>query len=217
MYIGCHKTLNPEDDYIGSGTILKRAIKKYGIENFKKEVLFVFDTPEEMFVKEMEIVDKLFIESENTYNLLIGGRGGFGYINSTGKNLYDGIGDGTHGKQNLLNGYQLKKMLTKQKRWDDWKNKVSLSVKKIFSEKGHPWLGRKHKESSKKKIGKKLSVVQRGKNNSQYGTCWIYLDKEKINKRIKKEELKNYLETGWYKGRKMQFNPSLAYVVTASV
>lgn len=39
-YIGKHKgELN--DSYLGSGTLLLRAIKKYGKENFKKEILYI--------------------------------------------------------------------------------------------------------------------------------------------------------------------------------
>jgi hypothetical protein len=33
FYIGVHKTMNPMDNYLGSGKILGRAIKKYGKEN----------------------------------------------------------------------------------------------------------------------------------------------------------------------------------------
>ena len=42
-----------------------------------------------------------------------------------------------------------------------------------------------------------------GDKNSQFGTCWIYNDKE--SKKIKKEELNFHLSNGWIKGRKMQW------------
>lgn len=55
-YIGVHKTKNPHDTYIGSGAALKAAVKKYGRSAFTKEVLFVFNTPEEAYNKERELV-----------------------------------------------------------------------------------------------------------------------------------------------------------------
>ena len=61
FYIGTHKTVDLNDDYIGSGKYLKHAIEKHGIENFKKEILFVFDNAEEMFAKEAEIVTVDFL------------------------------------------------------------------------------------------------------------------------------------------------------------
>ena len=42
-YIGVHKTTNPNDSYYGSGLVIKEAIKKYGKENFIKEILFTFE------------------------------------------------------------------------------------------------------------------------------------------------------------------------------
>ena len=79
-YIGKHQTIDPYDDYLGSGTALADAVKKYGKENFTKEILHVLDNEEEMNLKEKEVVEI----NDMSYNLCEGGKGGFGYINSMG-------------------------------------------------------------------------------------------------------------------------------------
>jgi hypothetical protein len=134
VYIGMHKTKNPYDNYMGSGKLFKRAMEKYGETNFIKEVLFIFDTAEEMFSKEKEIVNKLFIESNNTYNIMEGGCGGYSYINESGKNLYGQNGDINHGGKNLLPGDKMKHFLIEHGLYEKYKEKLSLSLKKNGNE-----------------------------------------------------------------------------------
>lgn len=83
IYIGKHQTKDLNDNYIGSGKRLWNSIHKHGIENFKKEILFVFETEDEMNAKEKELVTDEFCLREDTYNLCPGGKGGWGYINKT--------------------------------------------------------------------------------------------------------------------------------------
>lgn len=85
-YIGAHKTDNPNDDYLGSGLAVKRAIKYYGRDNFIKEVLYVFQTEDEMYQKERELVET-HLNDPLCYNLMEGGIGGFNHINSN-RHLY---------------------------------------------------------------------------------------------------------------------------------
>ena len=72
---------------MGSGQVIKDAIKKYGVENFTKEILFVFDNNEEASLKEKQLVDTT---DPLSYNLMEGGRGGFDYIHKNCKHSWLG-------------------------------------------------------------------------------------------------------------------------------
>lgn len=74
FYYGVHSTDNLNDGYMGSGTILKKAIKKYGIENFNKEIVAFFDTREELLEHESYIVNDDMITNPKCYNVAHGGK-----------------------------------------------------------------------------------------------------------------------------------------------
>lgn len=79
FYIGVHKQdfFFPIlfDNYLGSGKLLKRAIKKYGTESFIRETLFVYYTQKEAYTKEKELVNEAFVNRKDTYNMILGGIG----------------------------------------------------------------------------------------------------------------------------------------------
>lgn len=72
-YYGIHSTDDLDDGYMGSGTRLKYAYEKYGIENFTKEILKFFDTREELAKYESEIVTESLVTDNNCYNISLGG------------------------------------------------------------------------------------------------------------------------------------------------
>jgi uncharacterized protein YbcI len=75
--------------------------------------------------------------------------------------------------------------------------KIKIGLKKSNYDYGSTFRGRKHKEESKKIIGEKNSINQKGEKNSQYGTCWITNGID--NLKIKINDLPLYPE--WKKGR----------------
>lgn len=64
-------------EYLGSGIILSRAIKKYGKENFSKQIIEECKTKEELNLKEKYWINHFdAVNSDNFYNIADGGDGG---------------------------------------------------------------------------------------------------------------------------------------------
>lgn len=201
IYVGCHITKNLDDLYFGSGLHIQRSILKYGIGNFKKEYIQIFDNPVDMYNLERVIVNTDFANSKNTYNIKEGGNGGWLYLNRTGKNNSD-----SHRKQ--FTG------IVKAK----WKDvEFSNRMKKILSDtaklshklgkiKYDNFTGKHHTDEAKRKISLKNSIHQKGENNSCFSRIWLYSLELQCNKFINHEEKEKYLNEGWILGRRMKFN-----------
>jgi hypothetical protein len=188
-YYGMHCTDNLNDGYIGSGTELRRSIKKYGKENFKTEILEFLSDKESLIEKEKELINKDILEDPKSMNLQPGGGGG--------------VCNESHGLK-LKQGssiYQKEKWKNEKYR----KNHLRILKDNIFKVKlAHKegrikydtFTGKKHKEETKIKMSQSKMGKCDGEKNSQFGTCWITNGIE--NKKIKKEEL---IPDGWKKGR----------------
>lgn len=201
IYIGKHQTNNKDDNYMGSGKILSEAIKKYGIDKFKKEILFECDSLEEMNQKEADIVDEEFVARLDTYNVKLGGQGGWDFVNSKNLNnksnqCYLGYQKGL--KQYCINNYDELMQIMKS---NIQREKITKGLLRYYSEHQHQWVGRKHNDESKKKIGRANSIHQKGENNSQYGKIWICHFEKKQSISILKSEFDKYKNDGWMEGR----------------
>lgn len=77
QYIGQRKYYGNHEEYLGSGHLIKAAIKEYGKENFSRLILEKCYTRKELNEKEKYWIS-LFnaSESEEFYNIALGGEGG---------------------------------------------------------------------------------------------------------------------------------------------
>ena len=96
-YIGVHSTPNLNDGYIGcgchknsirntnTGSILPKAIKKYGVKSFIMIPIIFFKNREDAYRMEEFFVDERWTQRKDNYNIAVGGCGGYRY-DMSGKN-----------------------------------------------------------------------------------------------------------------------------------
>jgi len=196
-YIGAHKTKDLEDNYMGSGKILLRAIEKYGTENFSKEILEVFDTSTEMFELEATLVNEDYIIRKDTYNIKTGGFGGFEYIRNHPNYV------------NWQASAAKKGGLTRHISKAELADKISMGVK-------NAWLTGKFKNRipagacspgfiRSNEHGQNISLATTGtrigKNNSQFGIRFKWMNNNLINKKVPIENVDQCLRDAWVFGR----------------
>jgi group I intron endonuclease len=206
FYIGKHQTNNKNDSYLGSGIALEKAIKKYGRNNFIREILFECNSEEEMNQKEKEIITDDLIKNKNCYNLGLGGEGGA---------MFKGRHHSKETKQ------KLREISSGKHLSDETKQKISnIHKNKVFSDETKQKISEKAKErfsidEEREKISKSLIAYydKKGRKNKRrikrrkinldidknWKQCYIYKDDKEY--RIYKEELEYYLNEGWKIGR----------------
>ncbi len=196
-YIGVHKTDNPYDDYIGSGKLIKRAIKKYGKDSFHKEIIAIFENKDDAYTLEASLV----VICDESYNLKHGGEGGFDWINANG--LTSSKTTITLTNEGRIKGGHSTAL--RYKTDSNFRQKKDLASGNSLRKYNVTFAGRQHSDEAKHKIGIKNKISQSGENNSQFGTCWV--TNGDIDKKISKIDLDIYLMNGWIRGRKSRSSP----------
>lgn len=75
LYRGKRSSEFIDDDYLGSGTLFLKALKKYGRDSFERTILFEAFDEESAFWAESQLVDQEWCDRKDTYNITPGGRG----------------------------------------------------------------------------------------------------------------------------------------------
>ncbi len=199
IYIGCHKTDDINDGYIGSGTHMRRAVVKHGRDNFHRELLGVFQNKEEMFALEASLVTPEFVARKDTYNIMVGGRGGWDHINVNGLQH-------TERRKAAVRAVIHHATAGSIRRWANPVYKAQMIAKVSLALVGRQpsFAGKRHTEITKLKIGRANAVQQSGAKNSMFGTCWIYDPTTHASIRISRKDLGAWADRGWRPGRKMR-------------
>jgi hypothetical protein len=192
-YIGMHSTHNLDDGYLGSGTRLRRSIKKYGKENFIREILEYCDTRNILKSREEEIVNLNEIAKIDCINLKVGGYGGFSDEEHITK-----FNEGREWGR-ILGGKKTGNKLRGTTMSDEYKDKISDGLNNYYENNVGLFTGKNHSEETKNKMSESMKGKGKGSNNSQYGKCWI--TNEVDSKKIFKGDL---IPEGWRLGRKMK-------------
>ena len=200
-YIGKKtSTIFLAEEYLGSGIILNKAIKKYGKENFKVKILEIIDTnQQDLCEREIYWINKYnAVYSSEYYNV---GAGGIGWNNSV---------NFRKGEDNI------------------WKNRhhtIETRQKMSKSHKGKPWTKLQREKLTPTRQGKNNSMYGTHRvfsletrlkiSNSLLGKR-VWVNNQLEDKFISLDDLDYYLAQGYVRGRTQKFKDKVSRSVKLS-
>ena len=223
-YIGQHSSKEFDKYYYGSGRLIKKALSEFGYDNFKCEVIEWCKTYEDLNAREIYWIDFYKADSsEDFYNLAYGGSNSKYALRGENHPFYnrkhkeESIDKMSKYKQSANNHMYGKHQSeeTKQKIGEaqiGCKNHMFKKHEEAY------WFNKDRSEETKKKISETRikNKVALGENNPFYGKHHnqeardamskvqkgrIYINNGMDTKRVKPEDLEDYILNGWVKGR----------------
>ena len=190
QYIGDHSTNDLNDGYLGSGRpYLQRALRQYGKQNFKKEILEVFPSKKEAFNAQEKYIQKYNTLFPNGYNLSptggLGVRGCFSHSELSKARISQSSKGISRNKNRKMSDETKQKISISKKGKTAWNKGIPMNEKTyanyISKNKGwhhseesrqkisknnarnKPWLNKKMSEETRKKMSASRLGVKRGK------------------------------------------------------
>lgn len=215
-YIGQKKSEKfLHNKYLGSGSILRKAIEKYGTENFEVTMICECYSKEELDEKEQYYISFYnAVKDDNFYNLTKGGESGLGgpkfkghkHTEATKKLISEtskGENNGFYGKQHTEECKKIMSEKAKNRKpvSQETRNKLSKIHKGVkFTEEHKRKISEAQKGEKGNNYGKKLSKETKDKiSNTVHNQVWI--NNGTCCKRVPKEMVDEYLSKGYVLGR----------------
>lgn len=227
-YVGKHSTNNIDDDYFGSGLIIKKLINKYGKEHFHKIILKTFETSLDAYKYEEKIVNETLLSDTNCINLRKGGLGwnyendDFSHKMSLAKRNTVVVKDSNNNYFRVnCNDERIKTgELIYANKGIKRSNETKQKLKEIHIQLGkNPTEKMKNawKNNAKNRKGKKLNISEEGrlkhleankkpkqqktkdKLSNKIHVCKLINDMQ-LHEFIDKDKLNSYLDDGWKLG-----------------
>lgn len=199
MYIGQHKCRYEEqftDGYLGSGSIIKQAVNKYGKDNFERIILEYAESPEELNELESKYVTEEIMQSPDFYNLKTGGDAHVVMSEEAKEKMSEAQTrlwkNPEHrkkmserhrdcsGENNPMYGVRLcgeRHYLFGKHLPNEIKQKISDTLKGKFAGERHPMWGKKHSNESIEK----MRESHKGKQAWNKGRKWSEESKKKMS------------------------------------
>lgn len=198
-YYGVHNG-NYTKLYLGSGKLLHQAYKKYGIHNFKKEILLHFDSMEEAFEYEKIVVNENMINKNNPmcYNICTGGGGGDKFTclpierqieisskrSQSNRNFM--LNESIEHKEKRLNKKRQNEKNKSNEEKEKTRNKRSLSNKWAYKNMTDDQ--KKEKVNKRKETYQNMSNEKREEISNKIRSAYANMDTEKRKERLHKRK-----------------------------
>ena len=190
QYVGSHSTHDINDSYLGSGRLMLKAIKKYGKENFNREVVCIHKTLKEAYINEGYLILLHDTCVPNGYN--ISPTGGTGMPHCFSEETRDRLSKINTG--NIMSAGARAKMSKAQlgvnnNMYGKRHSKETLAkMSKANSGENHGMYGKFHSEEAKSNISK----AHTGSNHHMYGRFHSEETKAKMSEAHKGERAYNF-------------------------
>ena len=201
IYIG-QKKGNFNSEYYGSGTYIQRVVKKYGKENFKVEVIVRVSSKREANKQEIIQIRENDCIWPKGYNLAKGGDGHGGWskgmtLGPYSKERRESCSKAHLGKSLAEMGHEpdCKCCICRATRHEPQSAEANEKRRKVVqSEEAN-----EKRRIASRKLWENSEYRVRAKTKST-GKVWIHNFDSKVSKRVRPEEVQNYLDLGYQLG-----------------